>query len=131
RPRRPRRSRRRWMVIYRSLQEVLMFSVGGARRLCGFRSRSAVVAVTLLLVASSWGGGARHVQAQERRQVFVSVMEPTGVPVMDLKAEDVKVFEDQVLATTAKVELIDWPMKLTVLVDNGQRSPDYLSALRT
>jgi hypothetical protein len=68
--------------------------------------------------------------AQERRQVFVSVMETTGVPVLDLKASDVKVFENSVPATVADVEPVDWPMRLTVLIDNGLKSPDYLPSLR-
>ena len=83
----------------------------------------------LLVLAGAWGIG--RVAAQERKQIFVSVMESSGIPVLDLKPSDVKVFENRVPATVADVEPIDWPMKLTVLVDNGPRSADYMAALRT
>ena len=84
--------------------------------------------VALLLVGLAWG--ARGLEAQRRKQLFVSVMESNGTPVAGLEPGDVKVFEDDAVGNTVKVEPIDWPMKLTVLVDNGSRSSDYLSDLR-
>jgi hypothetical protein len=94
-------------------------------------SRGVLLAGVCLAATASWLGSNPSLQAQERKQVFVSVMGSNGVPILDLQPSDVKVFENQVSAPVASVEAVDWPMKLTVLVDNGARSTDYLAALRT
>ena len=108
-----------------------MFRVGSLGASGRLSWANLLVAGSCLLAAVSSASGVRRVQAQERKQLFVSVMETNGVPVLDLKASDVKVFENQVPATIASVEPVDWPMKLTVLIDNGPKSSDYLAALRT
>ena len=68
--------------------------------------------------------------AQGSRQIFLSVLDAAGNPVPDLTAADVTVLEGDVEAKTVKVEPINWPIKLTVLVDNGSKSSDYLANLR-
>jgi hypothetical protein len=50
--------------------------------------------------------------------------------VRSLEARDIQLFEDETECKTVKIESIAWPMKLTVLVDNGTRSSDYLVSLR-
>ena len=90
--------------------------------------------VGIALVALAVGGtiGARGLNAQQQQQqLFVSVMDSRGVPVMGLGPDAFKVLEDQMPAKTVKVEPIDWPMKLTVLVDNGLGSGAYLAELRS
>jgi len=96
-------------------------------------ARMRVARVVIGLVALAVGGaiGARELAAQQQRQVFVSVVDSRGVPVLDLRTDAFKVFENQMPARTIKVEPIEWPMKLTVLVDNGLGSDTYLTNLRT
>jgi hypothetical protein len=93
--------------------------------------RVARVGIGLLALAFGVAIGVRGLAAQQQRQVFVSVVDSRGVPVLDLRADAFKVFENQMPARTIKVEPIEWPMKLTVLVDNGLGSDDYLANLRT
>src|SRR5437660_648609 len=95
------------------------------------RSRvQAALAVAVVLAAAAVLGGFR-VSAQQARQVFVSVTDSRGVPILNLGPDSFKVFENQTLGRTIKVEPVDWPMKLTVLVDNGTGTSDYLANLRT
>jgi hypothetical protein len=93
--------------------------------------RIAQVGITVVALAVGGVIGARGLSAQQQQQLFVSVMDPSGVPVLDLGPDAFKVFEDQMPAKTVKVEPVDWPMKLTVLVDNGLGSGAYLSELRS
>ena len=89
--------------------------------------------IAIGLAALAFGGtiGVRGLAAQQQHKVFVSVVDSRGVPVLDLRADAFKVFENQMPARTIKVEPIDWPMKLTVLVDNGLGTDTYLANLRT
>src|SRR5260221_14121648 len=85
----------------------------------------------LLALAVAGLLGTRGLHAQRQRQVFVSVIDSRGVPVLGLGADAFKVFENQVQGRTLKVEAIEWPMKITVLVDNGLGSQNYIANLRT
>jgi hypothetical protein len=82
------------------------------------------IALAVLLV-----GAAGSVSAQTR-QVWVSVRTADGAPVTGLAPEQFSVVEDNVDCKTVKVEPIEWPIKLTVLVDNGGKSSEYLLNLR-
>src|SRR5882757_2379895 len=99
-----------------------MSHVGSVRHLRRLSRAGAMVAVICLLVGSSWGSISRGVQAQGQKQLFISVLAQDGAPITDLAASDVTVLENDVEAKTVKLEPINWPMKLTVLVDNGSRS---------
>jgi hypothetical protein len=68
--------------------------------------------------------------AQQTQQVWVRVADGTGASVTGLSAEQFTVLEDGVKCRTLKAEAMEWPMKLTVLVDNGGKSSDYLLSLR-
>jgi hypothetical protein len=85
------------------------------------------VGLCLAIVAAT----AALLGAQQQRQVFVSVVDSRGVPVLGLGPDAFKVFENQALSKTLKVEPIDWPTKLTVLVDNGLGTASYLANIRT
>ncbi len=58
-------------------------------------------------------------QAPKQVQVFAGVLDGTGAPAASLEISDVHVMEDGVDATVTKVERIDWPLKLQLLLDNG------------
>jgi len=88
-------------------------------------------AAVVLIVSVSAAIAVQRLEAQQPRQLFVNVLDSRGVPVSDLRPEDVKVFENGTLCRTVTLEPVNWPMKLTVLVDNGPRAQDYLATLRT
>jgi len=83
-----------------------------------------ILAVALLI---SW---ARTGNAQTTRQIFVSVRDDRGTPAVGLQPNQFVVVEDEMVRTTVKVEAIDWPTRLTVMVDNATKAPDYLLSLR-
>ena len=68
--------------------------------------------------------------AQKQGQLFVSLTAPDGTPVTDLQAGDVSVTEDGAEVKVVKVEPINWPTKLQVLVDNGRANTNPINGLR-
>jgi len=73
------------------------------------------------------GAGLR---AQQPFVFFVSLADSTGAPVASLTADDVKVVENGVEGKIVKIEPIDWPIKLQLLVDNGAGLGDALVQMR-
>src|SRR5204862_4952839 len=87
---------------------------------------------SLVLTASLAGlpvGGA-VVHAQQPIQLFLSAVDNDGKPVTDLKAEEVSIQVDGADCSTTRFEAIDWPTKLTVMVDNSPVFNDALRQLR-
>ena len=66
-------------------------------------------------------------RAQQAIQVFFSAVDGDGKPVTDLKAEELTIMVDGAACKTSKFEEITWPVKLTLMVDNG---PVHSDALR-
>ena len=71
------------------------------------------------------------VRAQQQITFFVAAATVTGEPVTDLKAEEFAVAEDGREATNVRVTPVAWPVKLTVLVDNGFETGAFLSLFRS
>jgi hypothetical protein len=71
-----------------------------------------------------------RVAAQKQQQIFVSLTAPNGTPVTDLQASDVTVNEDGVDCKIVKLEPVNWPIKLHVLVDNGKPNTNPINSLR-
>ncbi len=69
-------------------------------------------------------------QGQPVPHAFISVLDTKGAPASDLDASQVSMLLDGTECTPLKLEPIDWPMKLSVLVDNGEESADLLPTLR-
>jgi hypothetical protein len=63
--------------------------------------------------------GAVAAQAPRQIQIYADVVDAAGRPARSLEIEDVHVIEDGVEAAVTKVEKLDWPVKLQILVDNG------------
>ncbi|MBI4265606.1 MAG: VWA domain-containing protein [Acidobacteria bacterium] len=59
------------------------------------------------------------VQAQREFQFFVSMVDASGMPVATLAPSDLDVRESGVSGKVVRVEPIDWPVKVQILVDNG------------
>jgi len=59
------------------------------------------------------------VRAQQQVQLYASVADVTGKPVASLEPTDLKVMEGGVEAKIVKVEPVNWPVKVQLLLDNG------------
>jgi hypothetical protein len=72
--------------------------------------------------------------AQEQYALYVFAADQSGVPVLDLKPTDLRITEEAGPASVVEMRRFGWPMKVTVLVDNGPRTVDalvhYRSALK-
>jgi hypothetical protein len=93
------------------------------------RARFAGVVLGVVLFIGPGLAGVR-LGAQQLRQAWVRVADLTGAPITGLSADAFAVVEDGVKCRTLKAEPIEWPIKLTVMVDNGGKSSDYLLNLR-
>jgi hypothetical protein len=96
-------------------------------------SGSATLRAVALVLAASLAGfpvGEAVVYAQQPIQLFLSAVDNDGKPVTDLKAEEVVIQVDGADCTITRFEAIDWPTKLTVMVDNSPVFNDSLRQLR-
>jgi len=96
-------------------------------------SGSATLRAVALVLAASLAGlpvGEAVVHAQQPIQLFLSAVDNDGNPVTDLKAEEVLIQVDGADCMTTRFEAIDWPTKLTVMVDNSPVFNDALRQLR-
>ena len=85
-----------------------------AYRFCSVRMGTAV-AVAIACVALAGGAS-----AQEQRVAYVQVLDQQGQPVTDLTAEEFQVAEDRVEGRVVSVRIGTDPMKVALLVDNGE-----------
>jgi hypothetical protein len=81
-------------------------------------------AALLLILAATLGGTPLH--AQRQLQFFLSAVDAAGQPVTDVKSTELVVTEDGVAASITRIEPLNWPVKITVLVDNGLGTQDLL-----
>jgi VWA domain-containing protein len=68
--------------------------------------------------------------AQKQGQLFLSLTSPDGKPIDGLKVDEVTITEDGTACKTVKVEPINWPTKVQVLVDNGRSNTNPINPLR-
>jgi hypothetical protein len=71
------------------------------------------------------------VNAQEQSAIYLLAVDQKGTPVLDVKASDVAIKEDLGPSTIVSIRRFGWPLKVTVLVDNGPRTSDALVHVRT
>jgi len=83
----------------------------------------------VLALTALWAAEPR-LAAQKQGQIFIRLVGPDGQAATDLQAADVNIAEDGVACKTLKVEPIDWPIKLQVLVDNGKSNTTPINPLR-
>jgi len=65
------------------------------------------------------GAATLSLDAQQQFQVFARIVDGTGAPVGSLEPADVRVMEDDKEAKVLKIEPINWPIKVQILLDNG------------
>jgi hypothetical protein len=58
-------------------------------------------------------------QAPKQIQIFASVLDGTGAPAKTLAPGDVRLMENGAEAKVTKVEAVNWPVKIQILLDNG------------
>ena len=83
---------------------------------------SAVAGIVVALVLG--------VYAQDQSAVYLLVIDKAGLPVLDIKPGDISIQEAAGPGTVVGVSRFGWPLKLTVLVDNGPGTADALVHLR-
>jgi hypothetical protein len=86
-----------------------------------------ILRYTMFIAVALWVA-APPAWAQKTQQLFLKVTGPNG-PIGDLQAGDVKVTEDDVACKVLKLEPAG-PMKVQVLVDNGQVNTNPINGLR-
>jgi hypothetical protein len=87
--------------------------------------------IPAVIVLAAMGLAEAPLGAQEQRQLFLSLVGPDGEPIRGVRADEVTVLEDGVAGKTLRVEEVEWPSKITVLVDNGQATTNPINPLRT
>ena len=70
------------------------------------------------------------IHAQNTVTFFASVVDDKGAPVTALAPEDFRVAENGVEGKVAKIEPIDWPVKVQLLIDNGTGMETALVQIR-
>jgi hypothetical protein len=68
--------------------------------------------------------------AQNTITFFASVEDEKGVPVATLAPDDITVAENNVEGKVVKIEPIDWPVKVQLLIDNGTGMETALVQIR-
>jgi hypothetical protein len=68
--------------------------------------------------------------AQNTLTFFASVVDTAGTPVATLAPEDLKVAENGAEGKILKIEPIDWPIKVQLLIDNGTGMESALVQIR-
>ena len=74
-----------------------------------------LIAVVLVLCSFTSNAGAQ----QQQFQLYASVADVTGNSVKTLEPTDLRVMEGGVEAKVIKVEPVNWPVKVQLLLDNG------------
>jgi hypothetical protein len=97
-----------------------MKRIGTPRRL----GAAAVVAGIVAMLAVG-------LYAQDQFSVYLFVMDKDGVPVLDVKASEIRIKEAAGPSEIVRVSRVGWPLKLTVLVDNGPGTADALVHMRS
>jgi len=92
----------------------------GSRWIRAFAILASTTAATVVVTAQS-----------NQITFFLAATTVTGEPIADLKAEDITVGEDGKTTPIVKMVPVNWPVKITVLVDNGNESGQLLSQYRS
>jgi hypothetical protein len=66
------------------------------------------------------------VYGQEQSAIYLLALDQKGAPLLDVPASDISIKEDVGPSTIVSVRRFGWPLKVTVLVDNGPRTADAL-----
>jgi hypothetical protein len=90
------------------------------------RRQSRVSLVAIILVAT-----VAALRGQEQTAIFVFAVDRSGVPLLEIAPADLAIQEDAGRASIVSVRRFGWPLKVTVLVDNGPHTKESLVHFRT
>jgi hypothetical protein len=93
------------------------------------RRRSTLIPAAWLVAALTAASVATY--GQEQFAIYLFAVGPKGEPLLDLDPSDISIKEDAGPSTIVSVRRFGWPLKVTVLVDNGPRTGDALVHYRT
>ena len=88
------------------------------------------VLLVLALVAFGAPWSTSQVVSAQNQTLFVSIVDSNGEPVTDLEPDDLRVTWDNEVCETLDLEPINWPVRVTVFVDNGEGSLNSLQHMR-
>jgi hypothetical protein len=71
------------------------------------------------------------VYGQEQSAIYLLAIDQKGAPLLNVGASDIAIKEDVGPSTIVSIQRFGWPLKVTVLVDNGPRTADALVHYRT
>jgi hypothetical protein len=66
------------------------------------------------------------VYGQGQSEIYLLAVDQQGLPMLDLQVKDIAIKEDIGPSTIVSVRRFGWPLRVTVLVDNGPRTTDAL-----
>jgi hypothetical protein len=88
----------------------------------------ALLALGFFVLGAPWSPS---VTAQAQSQtIFINLSDADGNPVTDLRPDEVTVQWDGVNCETLDLELINWPVRVTVFVDNGKGGATSVQHMR-
>lgn len=88
---------------------------------------AALVALVLVSFGAPWTGQIASAQSQS---LFISFTDADGDPVTDITRDEVFAEVDGERSETLDFERVDWPIRVTVFVDNGMASQPALQHMR-
>ena len=86
------------------------------------RPATAVIGVVMAVAVSLY--------AQEPSAIYVLVLDKAGIPILDVNPSSLTIDEDAGPGTIVSMKRVGWPLRLTVLVDNGPGTAEALVHLR-
>jgi hypothetical protein len=70
------------------------------------------------------------VHAQEQSAIYLLALDDQSLPILDIRPDEIGIKEEAGRGSVVSVSRYGWPLKLTVLVDNGPGTADALVHLR-
>jgi hypothetical protein len=83
------------------------------------------------LAMAVWCAASIPAAAQREFQFFAQFVDATGKPVTTLTEADIQVSEDGTNGKVVKLEPVNWPVRVAILLDNGIGSADRIVNVRT
>ena len=87
-----------------------------------------LVVLALVVFGAPWSTS--QVAFTQNQTLFISVTDANGEPVTDLEPDDLQVTWDDTVCETLDLEPFNWPVRVTVFVDNGDGSRNALQHMR-
>ena len=88
---------------------------------------STLIALVLMIWAVPWHG---RVALAQNQVLFLSVVDEAGEPVTDLQPDDVVVQWDGENSRTLQLDPVNLPVRVTVIIDNGESAREALQHMR-